>query len=733
VTRVVSAAVWGVYCLYLFIDQLVAPPGSGSTRAVGWSAVALAVLVDVAVLTLPWARWKRTAPLWLIVPIFIAVGLNWQAGRQDAFVYALPFIAIFAVIGATQAPGTSVRLAPVLLVGFVVPLLVDRTLTGWTVVVSAALVVPFCIVDGEFVSRTMARIRRSEAELAAKDQRYMMAFEAAPVGMTQVAPDGTFVHVNSAFARMMGYEVDQLVGRTIYDITHPDDREDLAVNVAALLADDMSIGSLEKRNLRADGGEIWVKQSASLVRDAAGQPLYIFGHAVDITEERSLRQQLSHAAEHDQLTGLPNRAKFMNHLERSLARSGADGEQLALLFLDIDQFKLINDGLGHDVGDLVLRSVAQRVADAVRPHDMVARLGGDEFVVVCRGASPAEALRIADRLEREVRRALLPPHHELYLTLSIGIAVAGAAMDPALLVRQADTAMYRAKAAGHGRIAHYRAGDVLLSDRKLQTASELRTGLERGEFELFYQPVVELATGRMVCLKAQIRWHHPSEGTLHPSEFMAVAEESDLADRLCSWALRHACRQGALWAAERRRHGQQADRLNLAVTVSIRQLMDPSFAEEVAEVLATSALPSMLWLEITEDAVLGSGHVDTASIERIRSLGVHLSIAGFGTQRSSLSYLKELPVELVTIDESFVDHIEEGAIDKAMVEAMLALATSMGLVATAEGVERRSQAELLLGMGCMMAQGPLFGTALSARQIGSYPSDDLFAWERIAG
>jgi EAL domain-containing protein (putative c-di-GMP-specific phosphodiesterase class I) len=161
--------------------------------------------------------------------------------------------------------------------------------------------------------------------------------------------------------------------------------------------------------------------------------------------------------------------------------------------------------------------------------------------------------------------------------------------------------------------------------------------------------------------------------------------------------------------------------------------MDPSFAEEVAEVLATSALPSMLWLEITEDAVLGSGHVDTASIERIRSLGVHLSIAGFGTQRSSLSYLKELPVELVTIDESFVDHIEEGAIDKAMVEAMLALATSMGLVATAEGVERRSQAELLLGMGCMMAQGPLFGTALSARQIGSYPSDDLFAWERIAG
>jgi diguanylate cyclase (GGDEF)-like protein/PAS domain S-box-containing protein len=729
VTRLLSTAVWGVFCLYLFIAQLTAPPESGANRAVGWSAIALAVAIDAAVLLLPWRRWKRAAPLWLIPFIFTAVGLNWHMGHHNAFVYGLPFIAIFAVIGATQAPGTSVRLAPVLVVGFLVPLLVDSTVPIGTAVTATILVVAFCIVDGEFVARTMARIRRSEAELAAQDERYRMAFEAAPVGMTQVAPDGTFLHVNGAFAQMMGYEVDELVGRTILDITHPDDRGGLAANVASLLEGDLPIGGLEKRNLRADGTEVWVKQSASLVRDRSGEPLYIFGHAVEITEERSLRQRLAHAAEHDQLTGLPNRSAFMTHLERTLARARAEGGQVALLFMDIDRFKLINDGLGHDVGDLVLQSVARTVADTVRPEDMVARLGGDEFVVVCGGASADTAVRIADRIEEALRRPLPPPHQGLYLTLSIGIAVTGADdRDASLVMRQADTAMYRAKGEGQGRIAVYRTGDVLLSDRRLQTANDLRVGLDRGEFELYFEPVVDLASEQLVCLKAEPRWHHPSQGLLPPSEFMGVAEESDLAARLYSWVLTEVFRQGAAWAVQRDLHGQSADRLNLAVTVSIRQLMDPAFADELAELLATSTVPSILWLEITEDAVLGSGAVATTTIERIRDLGVHLSIKGFGTQRSSLNYLRELPVELVTIDKEFVDHIEEGAVDGAMIEAMLALASSMGVLATAEGVERRSQAAILSSMGCMMAQGPLFGTALSAAQIGAFPSDDLAAW-----
>jgi diguanylate cyclase (GGDEF)-like protein/PAS domain S-box-containing protein len=725
-----GAGGWGLYCLYLLSSQLDASRSSVTARALGWAAIALALLVEIAILAMPWSRWGRTAPLWLIPFLFVSVGLNWCTGKQNALVYSLPFIATFVVIGVTQARGASVRLAPLVVVAFLVPLLVDSTVGLGQALESAILVVPVCVVGGEYVTRSMARLRRSEAELAATNERYMMAFEAAPVGMTQLAPDGSFLHVNGAYARMMGYgRVEDLVGRNIIDITHPDDRDGLAANVASLMAGEVQNGILEKRNLRADGSEVWVKQSASLVRDDAGEPLYVFGHAVDITEERSLRKQLAYAAEHDQLTGLPNRTIFMRHLERMLTRAGTDGGVVALLFLDVDRFKLINDELGHEIGDQVLTSVAQRLVDAVRPQDMVARLGGDEFVVVCGGASAEVALVIAERLEASVRQPLPLPNQALYLTLSIGITVAeSGSPDVPLLVRQADTAMYRAKGEGQGRIALYRSGDVLLSDRKLQTATDLRAGLDRGEFELCYQPVVELATEQMVCLKAEVRWHHPSQGLLLPDEFMAVAEESDLAARLCSWALREVCRQGAAWAAERELHGQAADRLNLAVTVSIRQLMDPAFVDELADLLDRFPIPSILWLEITEGAVLDGGHLDASRIECIRALGVHFSIQGFGTQRSSLNYLKELPVELVTIDRSFVDHIEEGAIDEAMIEAMIALASSMGLLVTAEGVARRSQAVLLASMGCMMVQGPLFGTALSVRQIGSYPSDDLSAW-----
>ncbi len=733
-TQNLLAAGWALTCILVLVSRLQAPPGPGATRTSGWSVVAMAVLIEVAILFLPWSRWKRTAPLWMIPVVFAVVGMDWQLGRQDPFLYALPFLAVFMLIGLTQRPGTALRLAPVLVVFYLLPLLIHVTDQGWLGAMSAILVVPLCVVGGELVARTVARMRRTEAELVASEERYMLAFESAPVGMSLLSPDGTFLHVNGAFARMLGYEVDDLVGRTTLDITHPDDRDHISASADALKAGEIREAGLEKRVLRADGGEVWVKQLVSLVRDTDGEPLYLFGHSVDISEERSLRQQLAHAAEHDQLTGLPNRTVFMRHIERTLVRAATERSRVALLFLDVDRFKLINDGLGHDVGDQVLTNVALHITEALRPHDVVVRLGGDEFVVVCVVQSVEEALRIAERLETAVEHPLPPPRHDLYVTLSIGIAVSGEDdVDASLLVRQADTAMYRAKSEGQGRIAVYRSGEVLLSDRKLQTANDLRAGLERGEFELFYQPVVELATGQLLCLKAEVRWHHPSEGLLPPSEFMAIAEESDLSIRLGRWALREVCRQGSEWAAERCRHGQGEDRLNLAVNVSIRQLVDPGFAGELADLLVEfQVLPDRLWLEITEEAVLGGGRLDRSTADRIRDLGVHIAIQGFGTQRSSLTYLKELPVELVKIDQSFVGHIEEGAIDEAMIEAMLALASSLGLLVVAEGVERRSQAALLASLGCVMAQGPLYGGALSALEIGTLPSDDLGAWKHAA-
>ena len=571
-------------------------------------------------------------------------------------------------------------------------------------------------------------------ELAESNKRYLLSFEDAPTGMAQILSDGEIVHVNSAFAELLGLEVDALIGQNLQAIVVADDWAEFANGIATLISGESDRMRTERRLLPVGGDEIWVLLSLSLVRDQLGRPLYLFVHAEDVSDARSLRDQLVHAAEHDRLTGLPNRALFLDRLDRALNRAHRDMRQLALMFIDVDRFKEINDGLGHRAGDGVLRGVAERLQGALRPDDVVARYGGDEFTVLCEVGNEAEARWIAARLQGALLSSSSGRNSGPPVTLSIGIAISDpAGCDASLLLHQADTAMYTVKSKGGDDTAVYRTGSRLRLDRAELTATEIQAGFDRREFQLQYQPIVELATGRLLGLEVVPRWLHPTYGNLRPDEFMRTPELLQVAAHISRWALDEACRQGATWRATREQHGQVADRLNLAVPVSAHELADSDFPIWLGGVIDETEFPSnQLWLEIGEGIVLGSQAIGGTVVDHIRALGVHIAVDAFGTERSSLNYLKELPVELVKFDRSYIDHIEEGAIDEAMVQAMLALTKSLSLTVIADGVERPLQATLLSKLGCTMGQGPLYGDPLLAHQIGDYPADDLTGWSRTA-
>ncbi len=369
--------------------------------------------------------------------------------------------------------------------------------------------------------------------------------------------------------------------------------------------------------------------------------------------------------------------------------------------------------------------------DAVRPGDLVARFGGDEFTVLCEVTSEADASEIGHRLEASVDHPTDASTDDPFVSLSIGMAVSDprAADDPSLLIRRADAAMYQAKSGGKGRVVVFHPGDRLHSERRLQRSDELRLALGRGEMELFYQPIVELATGAMVGLEAQPRWRHPGGELLAPESFMPIAEESGLAVQLGNWALAEVCRRGAAWNKARAVHGQLGDRLNLTINVSSQQMADPGFAEDLPAILHDTGFPpGQLWLEITEGTVLEHRELVRDTAEHIRDLGVHIGIDAFGSEYASFYYLKELRTELAKLDLQRIGHADP-EVREGLLRGMLALADALGILCVATGVDTAGQAELLRSLGYRLAEGSLFGRPLSTHQIGAFPTDDLLAWE----
>ena len=493
---------------------------------------------------------------------------------------------------------------------------------------------------------------------------------------------------------------------------HPDDRDRFQQAQATAEAQGVSY-DLAHRIVRPDGEVRVVHQRAEVVRDATGRLVRRVGIVRDITERKALESQLTHQATHDPLTGLPNRTLLLDRLGQALARARRDSTPYAVLFLDLDRFKEANDTLGHDAGDQLLVAVATRLRTVLREQDTLARLGGDEFVALIEGiADVNEAARAAERLAAIVEDPLLIAGQEVRVTASVGIAFNAPGHERAEdLLRDADLAMYRAKGAGGANYAVFDPTMQASLAARVALERDLRGALKRGEFVLYYQPIIDLATGQVARVEALVRWHHPTRGLIPPGMFISLAEETSLIVPLGRWVLGEACRQARAWQLA-------GTAVAVAVNLTAREFQHAALVDEIAAALQQAELaPAWLHLEITEGVAMHDADTTVATLTALRALGVQTAIDDFGTGYSSLAYLKRLPVTALKIDKSFVDALASDTVDAAIVEAIIVLAHTLGLLVIAEGVETAQQADRLRALGCDLAQGYHFARPLPAAEF----------------
>jgi diguanylate cyclase (GGDEF)-like protein/PAS domain S-box-containing protein len=565
-------------------------------------------------------------------------------------------------------------------------------------------------------------------ELAEANERFRSAFEDAPIGMALADMDGRLFRVNTAMATLLGYSPEELFGVHVSDITMPDDRKSSRVEMERLIAGEINGYRLEKRYIHRDGREIWASLSVSLVRSEDGEPLYQIGQIEDITERKAISERLAHAAIHDALTGLPNRSYLIDRLSLALGRAERKGHEIGVIFLDVDRFKFVNDSLGHVTGDELLKLMAERLRAVMRTRDTIARFGGDEFVVLCEDMADADAvMEVAERVAGAVALPVSVGGQEVFVTASLGVAVSknGTGL-PEELLRDADNAMYRAKDLGRARIVLFDEEAPAPDVHHVRTGTELHHALERGEFEVYYQPIVELDTGRVAGFEALVRWVHPQRGIVLPGDFIALAEETGLIVPIGLWVLEEACRQTVVWQDAR----PERRPLSISVNLAPRQLAEPTLGDELDGVLQRTGIdPGAVVLELTESALINDTESASRALVALRDRGVHIAVDDFGTGYSSLAHLKRFPVAALKVDQQFVDGLGSEPDDTSIVTAVVGLAHSLGLAAVAEGLETEQQLAALRTIGCDYAQGYLFGRPQPASVLGERPADDLQAWQ----
>ena len=525
------------------------------------------------------------------------------------------------------------------------------------------------------------------------------------------APGYLIEYVNPAFERITGYAGNEVIGQRLEDLQGPQQgRQDMHAITAALR--EQREGKAIVRNFRKDGSCYWSELFVAPVRDDGDGAVSHFVVAqYDISTVMRFEQEMEFQARHDILTGLANRALLRERLEQAMAVTRRNGLPLWVVFIDLDRFKFVNDTLGHDAGDQVLKNVAERLRDATREVDTVARLGGDEFVLLLPQHGNGEpGAAILQRIQDAVAQPLQLGEYEFFLSCCMGVAVyPDDGQNADTLIKHADIAMYRAKEQGRGHWQFYASGMNAGTLEQLGLESELRHALERGQFHLEYQPQLDLASGAVVGMEALLRWQHPQLGRIPPASFIGLAEEMGLITPIGDWVLRTACAQTRAWQLAG--HGP----LRLAVNLSARQFKQRNLLHAVAQALAETGLAAAhLELELTESMVMHNVEQATSIMANLKALGVQLSIDDFGTGYSSLAYLRHFPIDVLKIDKTFVSDITHSDDDAAIVRAIISLAHSLRLKVIAEGVETEQQLAFLRQHGCDQMQGYLFSRPLAA-------------------
>jgi len=528
--------------------------------------------------------------------------------------------------------------------------------------------------------------------------------------ITVVDRQGRIRYQTPSVGWVLGLPPATLIGEQIHDLVHPDDASALT-EYLSYLADSTALqpSPVSVRMRHRNGSWLFVETAGNnLLDDPAVSGIVLTTR--DVSDRKELEDQLRHQAFHDSLTGLPNRAHFMERVRRAEADRVNPCTPLAVLFIDLDNLKVVNDSSGHEGGDALLIAVAARMKEHTRPGDTVARLGGDEFaVLLVRKETAPDAPAIATRLLAALAQPLMITDRSVRPSVSIGVATSDSLGGAKDLVRAADDAMYAAKKAGKGRIEVFQPHHHAAEMARQQLRADLQQALEEQQFILHYQPIVDLVTGGIVSFEALLRWQHPTRGLLPPLEFIPLAEESDLILSIGRWVLYEACQHASSW----QRSGSRGAGVKVSVNISARQFHDPSLVTEVQNALTTAELdPRLLTVELTESLLLRNTALTMSRIAGLQALGVTLALDDFGTGYSSLSYLRRVPINILKMDKSFLDDVPGNLQDEAVVRAIVDLGTTLDLQLIAEGVETAEQAAALASLGCPFGQGYHFAHPL---------------------
>ena len=577
-------------------------------------------------------------------------------------------------------------------------------------------IIPFIFggTTGVILGLWSLRLKEANRCLHLKEKRYRNLYRNTPCMLHSIDTEGKLVEVSNAWLHTLGYQRNEVIGKPLTDFMTAGSRRYALNTVFPEFYARGSVQDIGYQMVHRDGRPIDVLLSAIAENDEKGRFQNSLAVITDVTERKKAEQQIERLAYFDTLTGLPNRKLFQDRLEQTLAQARRRQSMVAVIFLDLDNFKTINDSYGHTLGDLLLQKIAEELQECVRSGDTVARLGGDEFVILLAGeAGEDKVLACVQRITAALRKPIVIEGQSLHVTASIGIAIYPKnGQDSTSLIKAADIAMYAAKEQGRNNFQFFSAEMSARTLARADMETRLHAALERQEFFLVFQPQVHLGDGRITGVEALLRWQHPEEGQILPGRFLECAENSGLIHPIGQWVLEAACRQARAWQE------QGLPPLRMAVNISARQFSNPDFIDVVDRVIEQTGLdPEWLELEITESAMMENVLRTVMTLTDLKVRNIRLSIDDFGTGYSSLSYLKHFPIHRIKIAQEFVRDIPDNHDDAAIVETMITMARHLDLGVIAEGVEKKAQIDFLSKRNCMEMQGYYFSRPLPADEL----------------